>query len=38
MEAEQTYTNWDLADRKTEDTSDTQSSDFFFDLLSEQRY
>lgn len=38
MEAEQTYTNWDIAGRTPDDTSSDESSDFFYELLSEQRH
>ena len=38
MEADQTYTSLDIAGRTSDDTPSDESSDFFFELLSEQRY
>lgn len=38
MEADQTYTSWDIAGRVSDDASSDESSDFFYELLSEQRY
>lgn len=38
MEADQTYTSWDIAGRSSDGTASDESSDFFFELLSEQRY
>lgn len=38
MEVDQAYTSWDIVDRSSDDTPSDQSSDFFFELLSEQRY
>lgn len=38
MELEQNYTNWDIAERDTEDAPDDTFSVFFYELLSEQRY
>lgn len=38
MEADQQYTDWIIADRHPDDAPNDQSADFFFELLSEQRY
>ena len=38
MEADQTYTSWDIAGKAPDDVSSDESSDFFYELLSEQRY
>jgi hypothetical protein len=38
MELDQNYTKWDIPERGSDEPLTDTSSDFFYELLSEQRY
>ena len=38
MELDQNYTKWDIPERSSDEPQTDTSSDFFYELLSEQRY